>query len=369
MKAAVCADTGIDAAIEDIAVPVPSAGEVLLQVAACGVCHSDLHVLTGATAFPRPCILGHEVSGIVTETGAGVTNVRKGDRVVASFILPCGACEQCARGRPELCSEFLVKNRRRGVLFDGTSRHRTHAGDPIWMYSMGGLAEYCVVPANDLFKVPDGVDLVAAAVLGCSVFTAYGAVHDVADVGLGDSVAVIGAGGVGSSVIALARAAGAADVIAIDIEEHKLTAAAALGATHTVNAARDDAVAAVREATDGRGVDVCFEAIGDPGTLRTAVDVCGDGGHAVVVGLARPGTPASIDMGRLVRRKLRVSGSYGASPGAAMPAVIRLAAGSRIDLSAIVTDRFTLDEVKVAYQALADRKIAGRGVLVIDTRL
>lgn len=365
MKAAVYHGNGDPMTVDDIAMPSYRSREVLVKTAACGVCHSDMHVLTGNTPFPVPCILGHEISGVVAEVGADVTSVSPGDRVVASFILPCGNCRFCKRGDPELCSEFLAKNRQGGTLFDGTSRYRTHAGESIAMYSMGGLAEYCVVPENDVFALPDDVDLIEAAVLGCSIFTAFGAVNNVAAVGLGETVAVIGVGGVGSSIIAMARAAGASRVIAIDLEPRKLEAAVGLGASHQVDASGDVA-AEVRAITDGAGADVCFEAIGTPGTVATALDICADGGRTVVVGLAPAGTLASVDVARMVRRKISLAGSYGANPGAAMPAVVRLAQSGSVSPRSIITDRFSLDEVNTAYDALAERKITGRAIVVID---
>ena len=207
--------------------------------------------MKGEVAFPTPCVLGHEISGIVEEVGPGVTAVRPGDRVVAAFIMPCGTCRHCVRGRDELCETFFAYNRLRGTLYDGTTRLARADGTPIAMYSMAGLAEYSVVPATDVFPVPESIELASAAVLGCAVFTAYGAVAHAGAVRPRDRVAVVAVGGVGLNIVALARVFGAQQVIAVDVAAEKLEAALALGATDVVNAADGDPIAAVRELTGG----------------------------------------------------------------------------------------------------------------------
>src|SRR5438105_3580875 len=154
MKAAVLPSSGSSVAIEEIPVPRPGTDEVLVKVAACGVCHSDLHVAKGELKFPTPCVLGHEISGTVEAVGPGVRRFKTGDRVVSSFILPCGRCASCARGRDDLCEPFFAMNRGKGVLFDGKTRLHRADGSPLAMYSMGGLAEFAVVPATDVFVLP-----------------------------------------------------------------------------------------------------------------------------------------------------------------------------------------------------------------------
>lgn len=253
MRAAVLTQPHGDLSIEEIPIPEPKSGEVLVKVAGCGVCHTDLHVIKEEVAFPMPCVLGHEISGTVEVVAAGTDAPRPGTRVVGAFIMPCGSCRFCARGRDDLCERFFALNRLKGCLYDGTSRLRRKDGQPIWMYSMAGLAEYAVVPATGVFALPDGLPLVDSAVYGCSVFTAYGAIRNGADLRVGESVAVVATGGVGMNLIQLARAFGASQVIAVDINEEKLQAATELGATHVVNSAECDAVAMVRELTGGRG--------------------------------------------------------------------------------------------------------------------
>ncbi len=354
--------------VEELIRPQPGPGEVLVEVAACGVCHTDLHVVKGEVAFPTPCVLGHEISGTVRETGAGVTGFAPGDRVVSSFIMPCGTCRHCVRGHEDLCETFFAQNRLKGTLYDGQTRLARGDGTPIWMYSMAGLAEYAVVPATDVFAVPENVSLVEAAILGCSVFTAYGALHNVARLRFGETVAVVAIGGVGSNIVQLARAMGAPVVVAVDRVDEKLEAASALGATHVVNAETEDVAARVAEITGGRGVDVAFEALGRPQTFELALSLLGDGGRAVMVGIAPAGVTGQIDITRLVRRKLQILGSYGARARTDMPAVLRLAAEGVVRPSQIITRRYGLDDAAEAYAALDRGEIVGRAVIEIGDR-
>src|SRR4029077_4412006 len=181
MKAAVLSNAPGRLQIEEIPVPSPLAGEVLVKVHACGVCHTDLHVIKAEVAFPTPAVLGHEISGTIVELGKGVAAPPAGTPVVSAFIMPCGRCRLCAIGRDDLCDNFFAMNRLRGVLYDGSTRLRRADGSPLWMYSMAGLAEYAVVPATDVFPLPLGLPIVESCVLGCAVFTAYGAVRHAAD--------------------------------------------------------------------------------------------------------------------------------------------------------------------------------------------
>ncbi|MBI3325364.1 MAG: alcohol dehydrogenase catalytic domain-containing protein [Nitrospinae bacterium] len=203
MKAAVLSKIRGHLAIEELPTPQPKAGEVLLNVAACGVCHTDLHVIKGEVNFPLPCVLGHEISGMVAEVAPDVKAIRPGDTVVCSFIMPCGTCDYCVRGRDDLCATFFAMNRLKGTLYDGESRLRRPDGSMLAMYSMGGLAEYAVVPATDVFPAPVGVPLTDACILGCAVMTGYGALKNQAKVQPNEAVAVVGTGGVGSNVSAI----------------------------------------------------------------------------------------------------------------------------------------------------------------------
>lgn len=365
MKAAVLSQVGGPLAIEELPTPEPKAGEVLVKVAACGVCHTDLHVIRGEVKFPVPCVLGHEISGVVEAIGPGVSGRSVGDPVVACFIMPCGQCYYCARGRDDLCETFFALNRLKGTLYDGESRLRRRDGSALAMYSMAGLAEYAVVPATAVFPAPGNLPLADACILGCAVMTAYGAVKNQAQVEPAETVAVVGAGGVGSNVIQIARAFGASEVIAVDVREDKLDAARRLGATEVVNAAEGDPVSRVMALTDGRGVDVAIEALGRPETVVQAFMMTRDGGRTVVIGIAAGQAAAAIEVTRLVRRGIRLAGSYGCRVRTDMPDVLRLAARGQISISQPITQRFGLEEADRAYQALGRGEIVGRAIVVM----
>ena len=352
---------------DQVTVGSPQAEEVLVEVAACGVCHTDLHVIKDEVAFPKPAVLGHEVSGIVRQVGERVTHVQPGDRVACSFIMPCGTCRHCAEGLEDLCENFFNYNRLHGQLYDGTTR-LSRNGEDLAMYSMAGHATHCVVPSRAVFALPDSVPLADAAVLGCSMFTGHGAVRSVANVQPGENVAVIAAGGVGLSIVHLARAAGAKRVIAVDIDDDKLALARELGATDVINSATVDPVETLRQLL-GRGVDVAFEALGSVATVKLAVDVLDDGGRAVLAGIAPAGHTMDVDITKVVRRKLKILGSFGAAASTAMPEVIQLAAEGKIDLDKLITHRFAFEQTAEAYQLLNERKILGRGLIETNPAL
>jgi succinate semialdehyde reductase (NADPH) len=350
--------------IERIPVPEPHAGEILVRVSACGVCHTDLHIMKAEVAFPVPAVLGHEISGVVAALGPGVSGPAPGTPVASAFIMPCGQCPPCGAGRDDLCDNFFAMNRLRGTLYDGSSRLARVDGTPIAMYSMAGLAEYAVVPATDVFPLPAGLPLPESAVLGCAVFTAYGAVRHAADLRGGERVAIVATGGVGLSIIQVARAFGASQIIAIDVRDDRLDMARQLGATDTVNGTTVDVPTRVRELTDGRGVDAAFEVLGRPETFTQAFDIIRDGGRMVAIGIAAGRTAAPVEITRLVRRGLRIIGSFGARTRVDMPEVIRLAARGVLRPERMVTRRFPLAEADAAYQALARGEIVGRAIVV-----
>ena len=365
MRAAVLRDYDKGLQVETIRTPRPKAGEVLIKVTACGLCHSDLHVIGGAIAFPLPAVLGHEVAGVIVELGPGTehTGLEVGQQVAGGFLMPCGQCRHCAAGHDELCEPFFELNRLKGVLYDGTTRLYALDGEPIQMYSMGGLAEYSVVPATALAPVPEGVDPVSSAILGCAAMTGYGAVRRGADIKYGETVAVVAVGGVGSNIVQIARAFGASQVIAIDVADDKLEAVKAFGATATINSMTQDAREEVLKLTNGRGVDVSFEALGIPSTWNTALDVLADGGRMVPIGLGAGRQTAEVEINRTVRRSQSILGSYGARTRQDLPAVVDLAARGIINYDDLVTRRFSLDEAAAGYEALRNRAIQGRAVV------
>jgi Zn-dependent alcohol dehydrogenase len=367
MKAAVLVGDAPELRVLTIDVPHPRAGEVLLRVASCGVCHTDLHVIRGEVAFPRPAVLGHEVSGTIVRVGDGTVDTRGlsvGDRVVSGFIMPCTECDACRRGRDDLCSNFFGQNRLKGTLYDGESRLAMPDGSFLAMYSMGGLAEYCVVPIAALVALPSGLDLDTACILGCAGLTAFGAVVRSGQVERSQSVAVIGAGGVGSSLIQMAYAAGAGTIIAVDIADEKLDRARELGATHVVNALHSEPVAAVRSLSAG-GVDVAFEALGNPATFAQASRMLADGGRMVAVGIAAGAATADVEITPLVRRGYTITGSFGGRTRSDLPEVVRLAETGAFNVDDVVTRRFTLDQVDDAYQLLKAGQITGRAIITM----
>ena len=365
MRAAVLGEVHAPLRVEQIPSPAPKAGEVLVRVAACGVCHTDLHVIKGEVKFPTPAVLGHEISGTVAALGPGVSTVQEGAGVVCSFIMPCGVCEFCAQGRDDLCATFFAMNRLRGQLYDGTSRLARADGTPLAMYSMGGLADYAVVPATDVFPLPEGLPLEESCIVGCALMTAYGAMRHQADLRAGETVAVVATGGVGSNIIQLAKAFGASMIVAIDVRADKLDAARRLGATHTVDASREDVAAAILEHTAGRGVDVAFEALGRPETVVQAFAAARDGGRVVVVGIAPGNTAAPIEITRLVRRGVRLIGSYGGRVRTDVPAQLRLAQQGTVAPQRTVSRRFTLEDAPKAYEMLDRGEIIGRAIVVM----
>ena len=366
MRAAVLSEVGQPLRLEQIPVPRPRRGEILVRVAACGVCHTDLHVIKREVAFPLPAVLGHEISGTVAELGEGLDEPAIGARVVGTFIMPCGTCDACLRARDDLCSRFFELNRLRGVLYDGETRLHRDDGTPLAMYSMGGLAEYAVVPATGIFPLPDSLPLEESAIIGCAALTAYGAVKHAGETRIGHRVAVVATGGVGSLVVQLARAAGATRVVAVDLGAEKLAAARRLGATDVVDAGAEDPVARVLELTGG-GADVVFEVLGGEQTFTQALAMVRDGGRMVAVGIAPAGTTAPVEITRLVRRSLHVVGSYGARVRADMPSLLALVEAGVIAPAESLTQRFTLEQAAEAYEALDRREIVGRAIVVMKS--
>lgn len=366
MKAAVLADRTPELEVIEVDTPTPRRGEVLLRVIACGVCHTDLHVIKDEVGFPRPGVLGHEISGTVVALGEGLEDgpFDVGDDVVSGFIMPCTECAACRRGRDDLCTNFYTQNRLKGTLYDGESRLHMPDGSFLGMYSMGGLAEYAVVPASALAVLPEGIDPENAAILGCAGLTSYGAVFRQGRVEKGMRVAIIGVGGIGSSLIPMAVAAGASQIIAVDIADEKLANARSLGATDVVNSREVDATEAVLELSGG-GVDVAFEALGNPITFAQGVSFLGDGGRMVAIGIAPAGAAAAVEITPLVRRGYEIVGSYGGRTRTDLPEVVTLAAGGAMDVDALITRRYGLDEADAAYKDLAAGRITGRALITM----
>uniref|UniRef100_A0A2N9EUG6 Enoyl reductase (ER) domain-containing protein n=1 Tax=Fagus sylvatica TaxID=28930 RepID=A0A2N9EUG6_FAGSY len=371
MRGAVFWEPNMPLTIEEFHMPRPKAGELLIKTKACGVCHSDLHVMKGELPFASPCVVGHEITGEVAEHGPLtdskiIERYPIGSRVVGAFIMPCGNCSNCSKGHDDLCEDFFAYNRAKGTLYDGETRlFLRNGGKPVFMYSMGGLAEYCVVPAHALTILPDSLPYTESAILGCAVFTAYGAMAHAAEVRPGDSVAVIGVGGVGSSCLQIAKAFGASDIIAVDVQDDKLQKAKEFGATHTINAIQEDVIAKIREITGGAGVDIAVEALGKPQTFVQCFNCVRDGGKAVMVGLTQSGAIGEVDINRLVRKKIQVIGSYGGRARQDLPKLVRLAETGIFNLSNAVSRKYKFEELAQAFHDLNQGNILSRAVIEI----
>lgn len=367
MRAAVWSGDSPRLTVETIPVPTPQAGEALVKIVACGVCHTDLHVLKGEVAFPGPGVVGHEISGEVVAIGEGTTDAGQiglGTPVVGAFIMPCTECEQCRAGRDDLCEKFFGENRLKGNLFDGTSRLARADGQRLSMYSMAGMADYAVVPISALTARPAGIPAEESAILGCAAFTAFGAVRK-SRLAEGETVAVFAVGGVGSSLIQVAKHRGAKKVIAVDVADEKLDAARALGADEVVNSTQRDPREAILDMTGGKGVHVAFEALGLPQTFAQAASCLREGGRMVAIGIAPTGVMGEVEISPLVRRGQTVTGSFGAVTRKDLPEVVQLAAEGGYRLKEAVTRRYSLDDVDTAYQALDRGEITGRAIVVM----
>jgi succinate semialdehyde reductase (NADPH) len=363
MKAAILYKYNEPLVIEDnIYIDSPKQGEVKIRVIATGLCHSDVNVFEGKTPVEPPVIAGHEISGIVEEVGDKVDNLKVGDKVVSAFIHPCGKCKNCITGNENLC-EVFARNRLKGTLLDGTTRLHFKDGRPIRFFLGGGFAEYAVVPYTALTKVPDDVDLRKVAVLGCAGLTAYGAVNS-AKIEAGESVAVIGVGGVGLSIIQLLKAIGAGRIIAVGTKKWKLEKALELGATDTINSKETEVTKAIKEITGG-GPDVVIEAGGTQETIRMAIDSVRIGGRVVLVGL--PPTTAEIPLriASIVRNGIKIIGNYGGRPRIDMPRLIELVKLGKYDPSSLITGTFKLEEINEAVKLLQEGD-AIRSLIVPD---
>ena len=290
-RAAVLFEAGQKLEVREVDVQDPGPGEVRIQMVAGGICHSDLHIMTGHLSAPLPAILGHEGAGIVADVGAGVTSVRPGDHVIPLWRLSCGECEYCTTGRPALCPAG-TEIRWSGHLLDGTSRFKLDGQEIKHFAGVSSFSNYTVVPEKAVLKIPDDIPLERAALLGCAVITGVGAVVNAAQVRPGRTVAVFGTGGVGINVVQGAVLAGAEKIIAVDLMESRLEHAKRFGATHAVNPSAGDPVEQIRDLTGGKGVDYAFEVIGLPITMRQAYDSLAKRGVAMVVGM----TPTTAEV-------------------------------------------------------------------------
>ncbi len=369
VRAAVLHEPRQPVVLEELELAPPRDDEVLVRVAAAGVCHSDVRLADGELGDGRwPMVLGHEGAGVVEEVGASVTHVAPGDHVGFCIVPACRACVECRAGRFHLCVP-AGENGPRGMLMDGTSRLSLPDGTPLQHGLMTAcFAERTVVTAHGAVPLPRELPLWQASLLGCGVVTAFGAVGNVAHVQPGESAAVIGCGGVGLQVVAALRLAGADPIVAVDLDTAKLELAAARGATHAVESGSATTAARVTRLTAG-GAEHAFEVVGRPETMRLAWDCLRPGGTAVVVGLAAKGVEVPLPAIEFLSDK-GIRGSYYGSGDAAsdLPGLAQLALDGELDLAGVVTSVEPLDAVNDALERLR-RGEGARTVLVVDEQL
>jgi S-(hydroxymethyl)glutathione dehydrogenase/alcohol dehydrogenase len=351
--AAVLREVGRPLSVEEVEIADPGPGEVLVRLAASGLCHSDLHVIQGDWETALPVVLGHEGAGVVEAVGEGVRRVAVGDQVVLSWTSGCEVCRFCVTGRPHLCTN-LDTTVYQNVLLDGTPRLRTEAGTIYTSLALGAFARHAVVPETGAIPVGDAVPLDLAAIVGCAVTTGFGAASKTVHVPVGASAVVIGLGGVGLSALQGCVAQSASPVIAVDVHDDKLALATKLGATHVVNGASQDPVAAVMEITGGRGADFVFEAIGLKATIQQMLAMLARQGTAVMVGAPATGITLEVDPNELISFERRIVGSnYGsANPAVDFPRLLELSTRGHVDLDALVTRRIGLDEINDGFEAM-----------------
>ena len=345
--------------LETIIVPDPGPGEARVKVLACGVCHTDLHYRQGAINDNFPFLLGHEAAGIVESAGPDVTDVAPGDYVILNWRAVCGQCRACLRGRPWYC--FNTHNAtQKMTLLDGTELSPA--------LGIGAFAEMTLVAAGQCTKVDAAAPPEVAGLLGCGVMAGLGAAINTGNVTRGDSVAVIGCGGVGDAAIAGARLAGARTIIAVDIDDRKLELAKKFGATHTVNSRNTDAVEAIREATDGFGADVVIEAIGRPDTYEQAFFARDLAGTVVLVGVPEPDMRLDLPLIEYFGRGGALKSSwYGdCLPSRDFPMLIDLYLQGRLPLGDFVSEKIGIGDVEAAFEKMHHGDVL-RSVVVFDS--
>jgi S-(hydroxymethyl)mycothiol dehydrogenase len=343
--------------LETILVPDPGPGEAVVTVKACGVCHTDLHYREGGINDDFPFLLGHEAAGVVESIGSGVTDLAPGDFVVLNWRAVCGECRACRRGRPWYC--FATHNAtQKMTLADGTPLSPA--------LGIGAFAERTLVAAGQCTKVNPAARPEAVGLLGCGVMAGIGAAMYTGEVGLGDSVAVFGCGGVGCAAIAGSKLAGAAVIIAVDLDPGKLELATEFGATHTVDASAGDPVEAIKELTGGNGADVCIEAVGHPKVMEQAFLARDLAGTLVQVGVPTPDMRIDLPMIEFFGRggALKPSWYGDCLPSRDFPMLVDLYLGGRLDLDRFVSETIGIDQVEDAFARMQRGEVL-RSVVVL----
>ena len=359
VRGVVAKAVGEPVSVETITVPDPGPGEVIVDVQACGVCHTDLHYREGAINDEFPFLLGHEAAGVVSEVGDGVTNVAVGDFVVLNWRAVCGNCRSCNRGRPWYC--FATHNASQKMTLDGVELSPA--------LGIGAFAEKTLVAAGQATKVDPAAPPEVAGLIGCGVMAGLGAAMNTGGVGRGDSVAVFGCGGVGDAAICGARLAGAHTIIGIDIDDRKLEWANEFGATHTINSSgmsNDEVVEAIRELTGGNGVDVAIEAIGLPQTYEQAFYARDLAGTVVLVGVPNPTMKIELPLIEVFGRGGTLKSSwYGdCLPSRDFPMLIDLHLQDRLPLDKFVSETIGIEGVEEAFEKMERGEVL-RSVVVL----
>jgi S-(hydroxymethyl)mycothiol dehydrogenase len=359
VRAVVAKAKGEPVEVVTIEVPDPGPGEVLVDIEACGVCHTDLHYREGGINDDFPFLLGHEAAGRIEAVGPDVVGLEPGDFVILNWRAVCGECRACRRGRPQYC--FATRNATQKMTLDGV--------DLTAALGIGAFAEKTLVAAGQATKVDPAAKPEAAGLLGCGVMAGLGAAMLTGEVGRGDSVAVFGCGGVGDAAIMGARLAGAAKVIAVDLDAGKLEQAKTFGATHTVDASSADPVAAIQELTGGNGADVCIEAVGNPKVFEQAFYARDLAGTVVQVGVPNPEMRIELPMIDLFGRGGAIKPSwYGdCLPSRDFPMLIDLYLQGRLDLDRFVSETIGLDGVEAAFGRMERGEVL-RSVVVLDRK-
>jgi len=366
-KAAILFEPGQKLEIHEVDLQEPQSGEVLVRMVAGGLCHSDLHVMTGHLFAPLPAILGHEGSGIIERVGPGVTSVEPGDHVIPVWRLSCGSCEWCTGGRPALCDSG-AELRATGRLSDGTTRFTLDGEELCHFCGVSTFSEYSVIQEDQVLKIDKDFPLEYAAILGCAVITGVGAVFNRAQVRPGSDVAVFGAGGIGLNVIQGAAIAGAEKIIAVDTHPGKLEFAREFGATHTVLSGPDaDPAGEIRELTGG-GADYAFEAIGYPATVRQCFDSLGKRGMAVAIGVMQRTEEVSVPVMDFIFDEKTLTGSlYGSSrPRIDLPKLMNLHSAGKLKLKELLTSEYPFEQINEGYAALQRGEVA-RSIVKFNT--
>jgi alcohol dehydrogenase len=342
--------------IETLDLDGPGRDEILVRIAAAGLCHSDLSVINGDRPRPMPMALGHESAGIVEALGDDVTDLAVGDHVVMVFMPSCGHCLSCAEGRPALCEPGAVANGA-GTLLSGKRRLHCDGVDINHHLGVSGFADRAVVSRRSVVKIDRDLPLDEAALFGCAVLTGVGAVVNTAHLQPGQSAAVIGLGGVGLSSVLGAVASGARQIVAIDLSDDKLGLARQLGASHTVNARDSDAAEQVRELTGG-GVDFAFEMAGAVRAMELAYKITRRGGTTITAGLPPPGAALPVPLVQLVAEERTLKGSYIGTcvPTRDIPRYVALYRAGRLPVDRLMSGKLSLDEINEGFDRLHEGK-------------